>query len=161
MSVHKIVRRRKARPGIASLLLLGCTVLAALPGVAELREPERKQASDRKQDKESSADAALNQGEFFKKTPFGITKRGPAKQTDKLAGTRNVEVEENGDLITFRRATPFGKQIWKRKRSELSAFEKRLLEAHHAAEPALDAPATSAKRKKSAAPASGDKKSDR
>ena len=160
MSVHKIVRRRNARLGIASLLLLGCTVLATLPGVAELREPERKPASERKQDKASSA-ATLNEGEFFKKTPFGVTKRGPAKQTDKLATTRNVEVEENGDLITFRRATPFGKQVWKRKRSELSAFEKRLLEAHHAAEPASDAPATAAKRKKSAAPPSGDKKSDR
>ena len=160
MSIHKIVRRRNARPGIASLLLLGCTFLSALPGVAELREPERKQDAKRKQDKASAA-ATLNEGEYVKKTPFGVTKRGLAKQTDKLAGTRNVEVEENGDLITFRRATPFGKQIWKRKRSELSAFEKRLLEAHHAAEPAADAPATSAKRKKSAAPASGDKKSDR
>ena len=160
MSMHKTFRRGNVRPGPAALLLLGCMVPWPLPGVAELREPERKQDAERKQDKASAA-ATLNEGEYFKKTPFGVTKRGPAKQTDKLAGTRNVEVEENGDLITFRRATPFGKQVWKRKRSELSAFEKRLLEADHAAEPAPNAAASSAPPKKSAEPASGDKKTNR
>ena len=155
MNLHKIVGCRYARPGLASLLLLVCIVLLPLPGVAELREPERKQG------KESATDATPNDGEYVAKTPFGVAKRGPAKQTDKLAGTRNVEVAEDGDIVTFRRATPFGKQIWKRKRSELSAFEKKLLEAHHAAEPAPKAAATSVPRKKSAATASGDKKAAR
>ena len=156
MNIHKIVRRINAGAGLAFLLFLGCAVPPAFPGVAELREPER--TPERKEDK-ASPDATVNKGEYGKKTPFGVTKRGPAKQADKLAGTRNVEVEENGDLITFRRATPFGKQVWKRKRSELSAFEKRLLEAHDAPEPGSDAPAVSATRKKTTESASRDKKS--
>ena len=156
MNFHKIDRRGHARPGLASLLLLGCVALSPLPGVAELREPERKQAKESAAD--ATPDATSNDGEYDKKTPFGVTKRGPAKQDDKLAGTRNVAVEESGDLITFRRATPFGAQVWKRKRSELSAFEKKLLEMHHAAEPS---PKAAAPRKKSTAAASGDKKAAR
>ena len=160
MRIQKIVRRRKWRLWVAPLLVLGFVVATAAPGAAELRDPEGKQG-------EEAAEPDLKEGEYIKKTPFGVTKRGPAKKTDKLAGTRDVEVEENGDLITFRRLTPFGKQIWKRKRSELSAFEKGLLDAHHAAKPTAGSPAASSGTigktgtAKSAEAVSAKKKSDR
>ncbi len=154
MRIHKIRRPREARWALP-LFLLTLSAVSAPPGVAELREPEGKQ------DKESASEPDLKKGEYLEKTPFGTVKRRPANvATDKFAGTRNIEVEENGDVITFRRATPFGKQTWKRKRSELSAFDKRVLEARYA-EKAAEAPATSAPLNKSARPAAKDKKSNR
>ena len=160
MRIQKIVRPRKLRLWVAPLLMLAFVVATAAPGVAELRDPEGKQGKE-------AAEPNLKEGEYVKKTPFGVTKRGPAKKTDKLAGSRNVEVEENGDLITFRRPTPFGKQVWKRKRSELSAFEKGLLDAHNAAKPTTESPAASSgttgttRTTKPAEGVSGKKKSDR
>ena len=65
-------------------------------------------------------------------TPFGPTTRSatnerPAPRT--LAQDPQVKVEESGETITFRRQTPFGEQVWRRQRSELSEAEKELLAA--------------------------------
>ena len=66
----------------------------------------------------------------MEQTPFGQTKRGPAKKTADADVGLFVEVEEQGETIIFRRSTPFGKQVWKRQRAKLSEVEKKMLERH-------------------------------
>lgn len=84
------------------------------------------------------------------KTPFGTTVRAadPEPQaTHTLADDALVRVEEKGDTFTFRRKTPFGDQVWKKKRAELTADEQSLIAARKAAasapvaKPAAPAPA--------------------
>jgi hypothetical protein len=61
-------------------------------------------------------------------TPFGPavpqTRAKPAARTPDLS---LVKAEENGDIITFRRKTPFGDSVWTRKRSELTPLEREIL----------------------------------
>jgi hypothetical protein len=38
-----------------------------------------------------------------------------------------VSVEQQGELVIFRRKTPFGSQVWKKKKSELTDEERALL----------------------------------
>lgn len=89
---------------------------------AEVKDSEQKEKAA------EPAKQELKEGEFVKQTPFGPMKQGPPKKVDKLSGAQFVEVEEQGDLVIFRRSTPFGPQVWKTKRSDLSDVEKDLLE---------------------------------
>ena len=84
------------------------------------------------------------------KTPFGTSVRAadPEPQvTRTLADDPMVRVEEKGDTFTFRRKTPFGDQVWKKKRAELNPEEQSLIAARKAAasapaaQPAAPAPA--------------------
>jgi hypothetical protein len=64
-----------------------------------------------------------------KQTPFGpveATSEQPAPAAD-LASDSFVSAEEKGELVIFRRKTPFGSQVWKKKKSELTADEQALL----------------------------------
>ena len=61
-------------------------------------------------------------------TPFGPVSRS-AKKPRPLADDPNLKIEENGDAVTFKRRTPFGEQVWRTKRSELSAVEKQMMAA--------------------------------
>jgi len=68
-----------------------------------------------------------------RRTPFGwsvqaaVEQPRPAAQPRRLADDPAVAVEEDGDWITFRRRTPFGDQVWRRRRGELTAMEKELV----------------------------------
>ena len=70
-------------------------------------------------------------------TPFGSTLRAPgsdqppaaAPNPRALADDPMMKVEMNGDTVVFRRQTPFGDQVWRRKRGELTEAEKLLVEA--------------------------------
>ena len=92
---------------------------------AELNDPPAK-----KEEGKTTSKQSLKDGEPIKQTPFGRMKQGPAKKAAEQDVGRFVEVEEQGDTIIFRRSTPFGKQVWKRQRAQLSAVEKRMLERH-------------------------------
>ena len=64
-------------------------------------------------------------------TPFGRVRQDanpqPAPKPEKPSETGLVSAEAKGDIVTFRRKTPFGNQVWTRKRSELSDDEKVIL----------------------------------
>jgi hypothetical protein len=84
------------------------------------------------------------------RTPFGVTTRSTdakPKPARKPGPDPRVRFEENGDTITFRRQTPFGDQVWTRKRSELTDAEKQILAAQSSAAtmPAAPSPAASSK----------------
>ena len=122
MRIWKIMSKCVTNREITPVLLTAVFVGAVVPGGATLIEDREETA------KGVATEPVLNEGEYLQETPFGLTKRGPAKPVDESAGIRNIEVEEKKDHIVFRRATPFGKQVWHRKRLDLSTFEKRLLE---------------------------------
>ena len=97
-------------------------LLLSLPWFAgaELNDPPAK-----KEEGKTTSKQSLKDGEHMKQTPFGRMKQGPAKKSAEPDVGRFVEVEEQGDTIIFRRSTPFGKQVWKRQRAQLSDVEKR------------------------------------
>ena len=103
---------------------LFCVVLAfALSAGAELKDAPAKEENNKAAQKQS-----LKDGEYMKQTPFGLMKQGPAKKSAEPDVGRFVEVEEQGDTIIFRRRTPFGQQVWKRQREQLSEVEKKMLQ---------------------------------
>ncbi len=78
-----------------------------------------------------------NGGTVVVQTTFGPTLRaasdgnGPAPASPgRLADDPMLKIEETGDTVVFRRRTPFGDQVWRRKRSELSDMEREAVEAH-------------------------------
>ena len=90
---------------------------------AELKDAPAKKGNNKIAQKQS-----LKDGEHMKQTPFGQMKQGPAKKSAEPDVGRFVEVEEQGDTIIFRRSTPFGKQVWKRQRGQLSDVEEKMLQ---------------------------------
>jgi hypothetical protein len=60
-----------------------------------------------------------------RQSPFAAagTKRGPAPQVED-----QVTATESADSITFSKKTPFGANVWTKKKSELNDEEKALLE---------------------------------
>jgi hypothetical protein len=74
-------------------------------------------------------DKAKKQESDTVQTPFGPARKSttppPPKPTTKAKPL--VEIDQKGDLYTFRRKTPFGEQRWTRLRSELSDVEKQLI----------------------------------
>ena len=66
-------------------------------------------------------------------TPFGPAKKNTAApQPPPPPSTAKplVDVSLDGDTYTFSRQTPFGSQSWKRAKADLSADEKKLVQAH-------------------------------
>ncbi|MBI3694228.1 MAG: hypothetical protein HY238_05235 [Acidobacteria bacterium] len=61
-------------------------------------------------------------------TPFGPSLRG-APAPRRPADHSLVKVEERGDVVIFRRQTPFGDQVWQRRRAELTPVEKEMIAA--------------------------------
>ena len=62
-------------------------------------------------------------------TPFGPSLRGAPAAARRPADHSLVKVEDKGDTVIFRRRTPFGDQVWQRRRTELSAVEKEMIAA--------------------------------
>jgi hypothetical protein len=64
---------------------------------------------------------------LYRRTPFGVRRwedtAGDGKQN--TAADRTTAVEQ-GDSIRFERNTPFGKQTWVRKKSELDPTEQQI-----------------------------------
>ncbi len=112
---------------------------------------ELKDAPAKKGNKKVAQKQTLKDGEHMKQTPFGQMKQGPAKKSAEPDVGRFVEVEEQGDTIIFRRSTPFGKQVWKRQRGQLSDVEKKMLQRQQrtvqAGKPDKGPPAASSQKK--------------
>ena len=93
-------------------------------------------ADDARGDK-AGPKAAVKEGDGAKtkqvQTPFGPSLRAvsPAKVTPRrpIAADPWLKIEESGDTITFRRQTPFGEQVWRRTRRELTDIEKEMMAA--------------------------------
>jgi len=76
---------------------------------------------------------------LVRKTPFGLSIHQAPPEGLKPAGERPRElkdnpmlkIEEQGDTLTFRRNTPFGEQVWRRQRSELTPLEQEMIAARH------------------------------
>lgn len=106
---------------VAVLVAIGLT----LAGQAKNKQEGSSSAPEKTAVKEQKAGRKLAQ------TPFGTSDYGDAEPPDEepetLATSPHVEVEEKGDTIIFKRKTPFGNQVWKKKRAELTAEERQLL----------------------------------
>ena len=114
-------------------------LLMLLLGLACSAGAELKDAPAKKENSKAAQKQSLKDGEHMKQTPFGQMKQGPAKKSPEPDVGRFVEVEEQGDTIFFRRSTPFGEQVWKRQRGQLSDVEKKMLQrqqkTHRAGKP--------------------------
>ena len=68
---------------------------------------------------------------IYRQTPFGLTKSSAAdaaQQTEvKDAGIR-TKATDLGDSVRFERATPFGVSVWTKKKADLDASERALIE---------------------------------
>ncbi|MDP9170666.1 MAG: hypothetical protein M3N54_08620 [Acidobacteriota bacterium] len=71
---------------------------------------------------------------LYAKTPFGVM-RSPADTTPEatqsaVSGTtlKYTKATDNGDTVKFERTTPFGPVVWEKKKTELTADEKSILE---------------------------------
>lgn len=78
---------------------------------------------------------------LYKKTPFGVMKNpeGAQEARDKRAAevapdpTVLIKVQEEDDTLKFSRPGPFGVYTWKKKKTDLSADEKKVWERTQAA----------------------------
>jgi hypothetical protein len=69
---------------------------------------------------------------IYRRTPFGVSKqeqKAEAKPEPPPAPTVPVTVSVEGDQVRFERKSPFGKQVWTKKRSELTEEEAAWLAA--------------------------------
>lgn len=64
-----------------------------------------------------------------RQTPFGPVKATSEKPrpSSGLAADPFVSAKQEGDVVIFSRKTPFGDQVWRKKKSELSDEEQALL----------------------------------
>ena len=65
-------------------------------------------------------------------TPFGPTVRQEGAPAPRPPDLSLIKVEEKGDTFTFRRQTPFGDSVWKRRRAELTPLEREIVAAQAA-----------------------------
>jgi hypothetical protein len=93
-----------------------------------------------------------------RQTPFGPVKATSEKPqpSSGLAADPFVSARQEGDVVIFSRKTPFGAQVWKKKKSELSDEERALLardqpEASSAKPAASEADSKGASKSESAA----------
>lgn len=117
----------------AIILLIGCALAAEEPPQASKNTP--KTAAQ----EAAPSDAAAKGATKVVETPFGPSLRAatPEKSKEDAEKRRReavasplLKIEESGDTVTFRRRTPFGDQVWKKKRSELTDLEKEMIAAH-------------------------------
>lgn len=71
----------------------------------------------------------------YRRTPFGLSRLAEEqfRKQEEAANIKpsieaNVRVIDMGDAFKFERAHPFGIQVWKKKKSELTADEKSYIE---------------------------------
>ena len=102
---------RLMQAALVTLFLTGSSLASQDPGVFVDKDGKKKKVE---------------------RTPFGNTVRAADPEPEPartLADDPLLRVEEKGDTVTFRRQTPFGDQVWKKKRAELTPEEQSLVEA--------------------------------
>jgi hypothetical protein len=107
---------------VVVLLALGVAGVA-FGETEKAAKPEAREAKAKPAKESASSDAKTKQ------TPFGPAKVTPAEPLPaaELSDDPFIWAEEKGDLVVFRRKTPFGAQVWKKKKSELTADEQAIL----------------------------------
>jgi hypothetical protein len=107
---------------VAALLAL------SIAGVV-FAESEKAAKPEAREAKAKPAKESASSGAETKQTPFGPAKVTPAEPLPaaELSDDPFIWAEEKGDLVVFRRKTPFGAQVWKKKKSELTADEQAIL----------------------------------
>ena len=102
--------------------MIGIVVVLALSTLAVAGDT----AADKNQD--SAKKPSPERQVKIKQTPFGPAKvvAEPRKPLSLLADPM-ITVEQQGDTVVFRRKTPFGVQMWKKRMAELDAVERQLL----------------------------------
>jgi hypothetical protein len=85
---------------------------------------------------------------MYRETPFGVQKWEDKATPPPVADTPNpVTTTDLGDKIKFERNTPFGPQIWTTKKTELSEYEKAMLNPAKTSEKDPSAAQTEAEKK--------------
>lgn len=87
-------------------------------------------------------------------TPFGPARKSktPPPQKPTQSARPLVEIDQDGDLYTFRRKTPFGEQRWTRLSGDLSDAEKLLIKQVRAPDESAASEDAAAKKPAAAAP---------
>jgi hypothetical protein len=116
---------------IAGLLAIGLTAIAAAEAQKERKAAKRETAAPAEKSTKpaNSTKSAERSSENTKQTPFGPVeaKSEEPPPAASLSSDAYVSAEEKGDQVIFRRKTPFGSQVWKKNKSELTADEQALL----------------------------------
>ena len=116
--------------------LYGGMIFSPVSLCAEQRGPNRSKppAASAESKKTSGEEAKKSAVQGGRRTPFGWKKAAEkAEETPPPpASSSFVEVEEQGDTIVFKRRTPFGRQSWRKKRSDLTPQEQEMLKVHRA-----------------------------
>lgn len=96
---------------------------AAVAETERAAKPAKENTAAKTAEKDEAAKAETTQ------TPFGPAKVVPSEPLpeSELSSDPFVSAEEKGDMVIFRRKTPFGAQVWKKKKSELTADERAIL----------------------------------
>jgi hypothetical protein len=108
---------------------------ATTPATAAKSAPAKsapdKSAKAKSRQTAKSANTGQVSAKETKQTPFGPVPVAAAPEQPPPARDFSadpfVSAEENGEMVIFRRKTPFGSQVWKKKKSELTADEQALL----------------------------------
>jgi hypothetical protein len=80
---------------------------------------------------------------LIRRTPFGVMKTEETKEARAAIDMKvketpekpDFEAVEEGDTVRFTRSTPFGVHSWTKKKTELSATEKKALELSKSSQP--------------------------
>jgi hypothetical protein len=122
----------------AALLVIGLASSAAAEtqkdskaGKAATPSPAAKSAKAKSPQTANTAKTGEGPAKETKQTPFGpvpveATSEQPPPARD-FSADPFVSAEEKGEMVIFRRKTPFGSQVWKKKKSELTAAEQAIL----------------------------------
>ncbi|MEO7142519.1 MAG: hypothetical protein ABI165_03360 [Bryobacteraceae bacterium] len=114
-------KNNDAKPGAAPAAKADAARPATLPDGAKEVAPYTYKWTDRQGKKW-----------VYRQTPFGFSRQedkpAPATAPEPAAAGRQTIVVEDGDVVHFERATPFGSAKWTKPKSELTADEKALLE---------------------------------
>jgi hypothetical protein len=112
------------KPILIVLLAVGLAGAAAAE-TEKAAKPAKQETAAKPEKKSETAKAETRQ------TPFGPAKvlppdPNPAPSRE-LSDDPFVSAEEKDGLVVFRRKTPFGAQVWKKKKSELTESEQAIL----------------------------------
>jgi hypothetical protein len=115
------------RKDLAWLVCVVCTGLLATTGAS--RAEVQGKAEKKQEAAKPAAKAEREASGPTKQTPFGPVKAKSEEPppTPKLSEDGLLSAEDQGEVVVFRRKTPFGDQVWKRKKSELTDDERELL----------------------------------
>jgi len=121
-----------ARAGVLIVFSWGAWAAAQdAPAGQDKKTPEQEKSSEAEASS-STEKKSKKSKKVYRETPFGPALVDPDQKRQRPEKPERfgpfVRFEKKGDLYIFRRETPFGDQVWKRKSSELTPLEQELIE---------------------------------